>query len=204
MYGSYVIVFSRITKTLGIAFMVLAILTAKAPTASAAEKYSIDPVSGTKYKPDGDMRELLITLSALGGKPIETLTPAQARAQPTMTDAVNTLLNKRGHHWASAQPGARCPRRHGNPCPMSPRWIPYHPGPSRREPELHAILYTPTGPGPFPAIVFFCTVVGGSSGAPESYATAAARGLAESGVQARSYLGQLPAGTREQIPSRLR
>jgi hypothetical protein len=42
MYRSYVIVLSRITKTLGIAFMVLAILAAKAPTASAAEKYSID------------------------------------------------------------------------------------------------------------------------------------------------------------------
>jgi acetyl esterase len=177
MYRSYVIVLSRITKTLGIAFMVLAILAAKAPTASAAEKYSIDPISGTKYKPDDDMRELLITLSALRGKPIETLTPAEARAQPTMTDAVNTLLKKRGQETGVTNvpdvPGVTKPVRDVTTVDST------IPGPKGT--ELHAILYTPTGPGPFPAIVF---LHGGGwvIGSPESY-DAGARALAK-GVQA--------------------
>jgi acetyl esterase len=177
MYRSYGIVLSRITKTLGIAFMVLAILAAKAPTASAAEKYSIDPISGTKYKPDDDMRELLIALSALGGKPIETLTPAEARAQPTMTDAVNTLLKKRGQETGVTNvpdvPGVTKPARDVTTVDST------IPGPKGT--ELHAILYTPTGPGPFPAIVF---LHGGGwvIGSPESY-DAGARGLAK-GVQA--------------------
>jgi acetyl esterase/lipase len=177
MYRSYVSVLSRITKTLGIAFMVLAILAAKAPTASAAEKYSIDPISGTKYKADDDMRALLTALSALGGKPIETLTPAEARAQPTMTDAVNALLKKRGQETGVTNvpdvPGVTKPARDVTTVDS------IIPGPKGT--ELHAILYTPTGPGPFPAIVF---LHGGGwvIGSPESY-DAGARGLAK-GVQA--------------------
>ena len=148
--------------------IVLASLAAHAPTASAAEKYSIDPVSGTKYKPDDEMRELLIAFSALGGKPIETLTPEEARAQPTMADAVNALAKKRGQETDVTKlvpdvttVDATIPGPHGT--------------------ELHATLYTPTGPGPFPAIVFFH---GGGwvIGSPQSD-DAGARGLAH-GVQA--------------------
>ena len=177
MYRSYVSVLSRITKTLGIAFMVLAILAAKAPTASAAEKYSTDPISGTKYKADDDMRALLTAWSALGGKPIETLTPAEARGQPTMTDAVNALLKKRGQETGVTNvpdvPGVTKPARDVTTVDS------IIPGPKGT--ELHAILYTPTGPGPFPAIVF---LHGGGwvIGSPESY-DAGARGLAK-GVQA--------------------
>jgi acetyl esterase len=177
MYRAYATALSRSTKTLGIAFMVLAILAAKAPpTASAAEKYSIDPISGTKYKPDDDMRELLIALSALGGKPIETLTPAQARAQPTMTDAVNTLLNKHGRGVTQPVPDVPGVTK---PVPDVTTVDSTIPGPQGT--ELHAILYTPAGPGPFPTIVF---LHGGGwvIGSPESY-DAAARGLAK-GVQA--------------------
>jgi len=157
--------------------MVLAILAAKAPTASAAEKYSIDPISGTKYKADDDMRALLTAWSALGGKPIETLTPAEARGQPTMTDAVNALLKKRGQETGVTNvpdvPGVTKPARDVTTVDS------IIPGPKGT--ELHAILYTPTGPGPFPAIVF---LHGGGwvIGSPESY-DAGARGLAK-GVQA--------------------
>lgn len=34
-------------------------------------------------KPDADMKVVLDTLGGLGGKPIETLTPDEARKQPT-------------------------------------------------------------------------------------------------------------------------
>jgi acetyl esterase/lipase len=43
-------------------------------------------------KPDGDMQEVLDKLASLGGKPIETLDPAEARKQPTPADAVMALM----------------------------------------------------------------------------------------------------------------
>ncbi|HEY4307709.1 MAG TPA: alpha/beta hydrolase [Gemmatimonadaceae bacterium] len=46
--------------------------------------------------PDAQMQAVLDQLAALGGKPIETLTPAEARKQPTPTDAVKALLTKQG------------------------------------------------------------------------------------------------------------
>jgi len=46
--------------------------------------------------PDSDMRKVLEKLSTLGGKPIETLTPQEARQQPTPTDAVSAILRERG------------------------------------------------------------------------------------------------------------
>lgn len=43
-------------------------------------------------KPDMMMGKVLDTLAELGGKPIETLTPLEARQQPTPTDAVQKIL----------------------------------------------------------------------------------------------------------------
>ena len=48
----------------------------------------------TPAKPDIMMQKVLDTLAGLGGKPIETLTPEEARRQPTPTDAVKTLLRE--------------------------------------------------------------------------------------------------------------
>lgn len=47
-------------------------------------------------KPDMAMQRVLDELAALGGKPIETLSPQEARLQPTPTDAVHSLLRKMG------------------------------------------------------------------------------------------------------------
>ena len=46
----------------------------------------------TPAKPDMMMQKVLDTLAELGGKPIETLTPEEARRQPTPTDAVKKIL----------------------------------------------------------------------------------------------------------------
>lgn len=56
-----------------------------------------DPMAntGTKYKADSNMQAVLDELVSLGGKPIETLTPAEARKQPTPTDAVMSLSTLR-------------------------------------------------------------------------------------------------------------
>ena len=81
----------RITMVFGIGSLVLSGLAAVSPPAAAKEKYAIDPVTGTKYKPEPEMKDLLTALAALGGKPIETLTPTEVRLQPTMAEAVNAL-----------------------------------------------------------------------------------------------------------------
>ena len=47
-------------------------------------------------KAEPHMQKVLDTLGTLGGKPIETLTPAEARKQPTPADAVNKLLQQQG------------------------------------------------------------------------------------------------------------
>jgi len=63
----------------------------------------IDKLFGDSDKPrdtparaDGPMQKVLDELATLGGKPIETLSPEEARQQPTPTDAVKSLLRKDG------------------------------------------------------------------------------------------------------------
>lgn len=52
--------------------------------------------TGTPYEADRDMQRVLDALAKLNGKPIETLSATQARAQPTMTDAVKAVLQQQG------------------------------------------------------------------------------------------------------------
>jgi acetyl esterase len=113
-----------------------------APAAFGKEKYTIDPVTGTKYKSDPEMTELLVALAGLGGKPIETLSPQEARSQPVMADAVVAVLRKNGVDPDPAKlvpdittTEATIPAADGTP--------------------LTATIYTPAGPGPFPAVVYF-------------------------------------------------
>ncbi len=55
------------------------------------------PVAATKpAKAAPDMQVVLDQLAALGGKPIETLTPAVARTQPSAADAVKAVMVKHG------------------------------------------------------------------------------------------------------------
>jgi len=130
----------RLTMVLSVGSLVLSGLTAVAPAAVAKEKYTTDPITGTKYKPDAEMKELLLALAALGGKPIESLSPTDARLQPTMADAVNALLKKRGEDTDPAKAGIT----------TTEATIPAQDGT-----QLTATLYTPPGPGPFPAVVYF-------------------------------------------------
>ena len=137
---SRAIALRRITMVLSVGSLVLSGLAAVSPPAAAKEKYRIDPVTGTKYKPEPEMKELLMALAALGGKPIETLTPTEARLQPTMADAVNALLKKRGEDAA----------KFGADVTTVDATISSQDGT-----QLTATLYTPTGSGPFPAVVYF-------------------------------------------------
>ena len=55
-----------------------------------------DKPRDTPAKADGPMQKVLDELASPGGKPIETLSPEEARQQPTPTDAVKSLLRKDG------------------------------------------------------------------------------------------------------------
>jgi acetyl esterase/lipase len=127
---------------LGVGTLLVSSLTLMSMSARAADKYLIDPVTGTKYKADPEMRDLLMALAGLNGKPIETLSVAEARLQPTMADAVNAVLQKGG---METDPAKLVPD-----VTTVDTTIPALDGA-----ELTATVYTPTGPGPFPAVVYF-------------------------------------------------
>ena len=93
--------------------------------------------SGAPPKADRDMQEVLDALAALGGKPIETLTPEEARKQPTPADAVKQVLGKRGKP-ASPEPVAKVENRQIA-------------GPAG---QLPVRIYTPKGREPLPVIVY--------------------------------------------------
>ena len=105
-----------------------------APAASAAP--STDP-----GKPTAPMQSVLDQLAALGPKPIETLTPQQARQQPTPKDAVMALLVKQGKDTTpmALVPGVTSVDRSVRGAAGS----------------LPARVFTPTGTGPFPVIVYY-------------------------------------------------
>ncbi|MDQ6828320.1 MAG: alpha/beta hydrolase, partial [Gemmatimonadota bacterium] len=84
------------------------------------------------------MQSVLDQLQALGGKPIETLTPAEARKQPTPADAVKALMAKMGPPPA-AEAGPT----------SADRTIPGPGGP------LPVRVYTPQGGKNLPVIVYY-------------------------------------------------
>ena len=120
-------------------------LSERSPNAASAAAPASAPMvrkdTGTKYRADPDMQAVLDQLGALGGKPIETLTPAQARMQPTPADAVKALLKKQGRTTDPTElvPGVT----------SRDRMIPGAAG------QIPARIYTPDGPGPFPVVVYF-------------------------------------------------
>ena len=57
---------------------------------------TVASAAGALPQPDADMKAVLDELAALGAKPVETLTPAQARKQPTPADAVKKVMAKKG------------------------------------------------------------------------------------------------------------
>ena len=92
----------------------------------------------TPPKADPAMQKVLDALATLGGKPIETLTPAEARRQPTPADAVKKLMTQEGK---STAPDPSVTVKHMNiPGPLGE--IPIH-------------IFTPAGAGPFPVMVYF-------------------------------------------------
>ena len=111
------------------------------PPASASAVVTAMAQTGTAFKADPDMQAVLDQLGAMGGKPIEGLTPEEARRQPTPADAVLALLKKQGK---AITPEALVPG-----VSSVDREIPGAAG------NMPARIYTPDGAGPFPVVVYF-------------------------------------------------
>ena len=121
------------------------------------------PASTQPGAPNAEMQAVLGKLATLGGQPIETLTPAQARQQPTPADAVTALLKDGGKPTA---PTALVPG-----VTSADRSIPGAAG------QIPARVYTPDGAGPFPVIVYYHG--GGFVIADKNVYDGGARGLAK-------------------------
>ena len=105
--------------------------------------FAADPASKApaKARADADMQAVLDAHASLKPKPIEKLSAAEARKQPTPADAVNVVLKKKG---MSTDPLVLVPGvKHVD------RTITGAAG------EIPARIYTPDGAGPVPVIVYF-------------------------------------------------
>lgn len=87
---------------------------------------------------DPQLQAVIDQHKALGPKPIDKLSPAEARKQPSVADAVKALLQKQGKSTAPEPVGK-----------VEDRTIPGAAG------QLQARVYTPKGNGPFPVLVYF-------------------------------------------------
>ncbi|MCC2972145.1 alpha/beta hydrolase [Massilia sp. IC2-476] len=87
---------------------------------------------------DPDMQKVLDAHASLDPKPIEKLTPAEARKQPTPADAVKKVLSQMGKSTAP-EPGVTMKTM---TVAVKGGSIPVH-------------VFTPEGAGPFPVMVYF-------------------------------------------------
>lgn len=114
--------------------------TATPPAAASAMPPSASTVAqpaATMAQPDAQMQAVLDQLQKLGAKPIESLTPAQARAQPSPADAVKAVLKAQG--------------KPATPEPVAKVQDSTFPGPGGPVPIR---IYTPKGSGPMPVILY--------------------------------------------------
>ncbi|WP_202947368.1 alpha/beta hydrolase [Zavarzinella formosa] len=92
----------------------------------------------TEKKTDPQMQAVLDQLAALNPKPIDKLTPEEARKQPGPSDAVKALLKKQG--------------KSVDPEPVGSVRDVTFPGAAGK---LTARVYAPKGDGPFPVLAYF-------------------------------------------------
>ena len=97
-----------------------------------------DAPGARRGRPEPQMQQVLDMLASLGGRPIETLTPEEARVQPTAASAVRLLLREQG--------------KSTEPEPVSEVLDRTLPGPAG---ALPARVYRPGGADPLPVLVYF-------------------------------------------------
>jgi len=111
-----------------------------AATVAAIASAALPPLASaaTPPKAEAHMQKVLDALASLGGKPIETLSPEEARKQPTPSDAVKKVLTDMGKSTAPEAGVTVKDMTIAGPAGD----IPIH-------------VYTPDGAGPFPVMVYF-------------------------------------------------
>lgn len=134
---------TALMATASVAVLLSAPLAHAADAPAEPSKEAASPDSGTMDRADRDMKKVLEELQSLGGKPIETLTPAEARKQPTPTDAVTNLLKKDGKN----------PEELKAKMGVTTKDVTYPAGKG----EQKARIYTPEGEHkePLPVIVYY-------------------------------------------------
>ena len=110
-------------------------------TDSAAATGAAGSASTSPAAAEPEMQSVLDKLGTLGGKPIESLTPAEARQQPTPTDAVKALLVEQG--------------KDTTPTALVPGVTSVDRAIRGAAGEIPARIYTPEGAGPFPVVVYY-------------------------------------------------
>jgi acetyl esterase len=113
-------------------------------TQSAIQARPVNPTSGnsgTRYSADMDMQALLSAYDSLRPKPLATLTPTEARMQPSLADAAIALLEQQGREtW---------------PLALVPGITTFDDFISGPDGMLGVRIYMPDGVGPFPVVVYF-------------------------------------------------
>lgn len=104
---------------------------------SSPESIASEASMPKQARPNDEMQAVLDQLAALGGKPIEQLSPQQARQQPTPADAVKALL-KSQHKTTAPEPLGK----------VENKSIAGESG------NIAIRIYTPEGPGPFPVVLY--------------------------------------------------
>lgn len=107
-----------------------------APGADSAGRAATSPAT-----PAAQMQAVLDQLASMGGKPIETLTPAQARQQPTPAAAATMVVAKMG--------------KDTTPTALVPGVISVDRQITGAAGQIPARIYTPSGSGPFPVVVYY-------------------------------------------------
>lgn len=102
----------------------------------ASSAFALDSAEPPKAEPR--MQTVLDALAKLGGKPVETLSPQEARKQPTAADGVKKVLADQGKP-TTPPPGVTVKELTID-------------GPNGK---LPLFVYTPEGTGPFPVMVYF-------------------------------------------------
>ena len=108
-----------------------------ASTGLAQNVYAAD-AEGQGAKPNAQMQAVLDELAKLGPKPLGSLPAVEARKQPTPADAVTALLKKQGKSTKPEAVGK-----------VENKTIAGAGG------QIPIRIYTPTGVGPFPVIVYY-------------------------------------------------
>lgn len=111
----------------------------KFPTLLASAALASTPMTlraAEQAKPNDQMQAVLDKLASLGGKPITSLSPKEARMQPSPADAVKAILKENG---------SERPEKVGNVENVSI---------DLGDREIKARVYQPEGNGPFPIILY--------------------------------------------------